>query len=380
MEGGPLYRIEKRIGLNKSRKHEIIRRALLSILFTWVPLLFLCVAQGTAFGHGLTMPFLKDFGAYSRFLVAIPMLLAAETILGPRIAEAAEYFVKSGVVGQKDFSRFDDAVRKGLLLRDSFIAEVVIAILAYAITIGSAHGMPLHSSSWHIIRNAEGASNTWAYWWAIGFCAPLLQFILLRWFWRVFLWFQFLFRMHNLNLELFPTHPDEAAGLGFVGETQRLFAVLLFAYSFAVSGVLANQVVYDTIPLKQFAAPIALYTLLGVIVIVGPLVIFSAQLIQTKRRGLHQYGALATTYTGDFHRKWIRGEDASNEPLLGTADIQSLADLGNSYGFIERMNAIPVDPRTILHLIVAMLLPMTPLLFTVMPPKKVAELLLKLVV
>jgi len=186
--------------------------------------------------------------------------------------------------------------------------------------------------------------------------------------------------MHNLNLELFPTHPDEAAGLGFVGETQRLFAVLLFAYSFAVSGVLANQVVYDNVPLTQFAAPIALYTLPGVIVIVGPLVIFSAQLIQTKRRGLHQYGALATTYTGDFHRKWIRGEDASNEPLLGTADIQSLADLGNSYGFIERMNAIPVDPRTILHLIVAMLLPMTPLLFTVMPPKKVAELLLKLVV
>lgn len=74
-----------------------------------------------------------------------------------------------------------------------------------------------------------------------------------------------------------------------------------------------------------------------------------------------QYGALAKTYTGAFHRKWIRSKDAVNqEELLGNGDIQSLADLGNSFGFIERMNAIPVDPRTILHLLVAMLLPLSP--------------------
>jgi hypothetical protein len=170
--------------------------------------------------------------------------------------------------------------------------------------------------------------------------------------------------MKSLNLELFPTHPDEAAGLGFVGGAQRLFGLLLFAYSFAVVRVLANQIAYEKIPLMHFAVPIGLYALLGVIVLICPLVIFSGKLRQTKRRGLHQYGTLATTYTGAFHSKWIRGKDAIDVgDLLGSADIQSLADLGNSYSFIERMNAIPVDLRTILHLLVAMLLPLVPLLF-----------------
>jgi hypothetical protein len=63
--------------------------------------------------------------------------------------------------------------------------------------------------------------------------------------------------------------------------------------------------------------------------------------------------------------------------LLGTGDIQSLADLGNSYQLVEKMNAFPVSLRSILHLVVATLLPMAPLLLTVMPLKDLLKLLLK---
>jgi hypothetical protein len=171
-EGGPLYRIEKRVGLIKSRTLEVRRRALISILFTWVPLFLLCAAQGTAFGHGLTMPFLKDFSAYTRFLIAIPLLLVAETIIGPRIAEAAEHFVTSGLVMQEDFHRFDEAVRKGLLLRDSVIAEIIIVILSYAITIGSLQGFTMSVSNWHFIHSDGGVSASWAHWWVVAFCSP----------------------------------------------------------------------------------------------------------------------------------------------------------------------------------------------------------------
>ena len=33
----------------------------------------------------------------------------------------------------------------------------------------------------------------------------------------------------------------------------------------------------------------------------------------------------------------------TNEALLGTGDIQSLADLGNSYAFVRRMNLVPMQ-------------------------------------
>ena len=110
----------------------------------------------------------------------------------------------------------------------------------------------------------------------------------------------------------------------------------------------------------------------------GPLIVFAGMLLKTKRIGLHQYGTLATEYTGSFHRKWIEHQNADNEPLLGTGDIQSLADLGNSFGLVEKMRPLPIDLRLLLHLVIATLLPMVPLLLTVMPLKDVLKLMMKL--
>ena len=101
-------------------------------------------------------------------------------------------------------------------------------------------------------------------------------------------------------------------------------------------------------------------------------------LAKTKRRGLHEYGTLATTYTGSFEKKWIEGKSSDPDQLLGTGDIQSLADLGNSYSYIQKMKLVPIDLRLVIHLIVASLLPMAPLLLTVMPLKEILKLLLKL--
>jgi hypothetical protein len=220
-------------------------------------------------------------------------------------------------------------------------------------------------------------SMTLAGWWMLLFCVPLFHFLILRWLWRLFLWFQFLSRIRDLNIQLFPTHPDEAGGLGFVGEAQRFFGILLFAYSLGLTGVMANDVVYDKLPLTHFAPAIAGYVIFALLLITAPLTVFTGKLLVAKREGLHQYGTLATAYTGSFHKKWIQGENTESEPLLGTGDIQSLADLGNSYAFIERMNALPINPRALIHLALASLIPMTPLLLTVMPLKDVLKLLLK---
>jgi hypothetical protein len=135
--------------------------------------------------------------------------------------------------------------------------------------------------------------------------------------------------------------------------------------------------VYGKTPLVNFAAAIATYVVVALLIVVGPLVLFTGTLLRTKRIGLHQYGTLATTYTGMFHKKWIEHENPDGEPLLGSGDIQSLADLGNSFSFVEKMKPIPLEPRTVIHLVVASLLPMIPLLLTVMPAKDLLKLLLK---
>jgi len=376
-EGGPLYRIEERVGLIKANSQLTVRRAVFSAVVTWLPLLILSAIQGTAFGHKVPVSFLSDFSAYTRFLFAVPLLLLAEIILGPKIAEAAEHFVASGVVSEKDFPQFDRAVDGGLRSRDSVLAEVVIVIWAYVVSIIGSRITAVHVSTWHATRTDAGTSMTWAGWWLMLFCVPLYQFLLWRWLWRLFLWFRFLSRVCRLDLQLFPMHPDEAGGIGFVGEAQRFFGILLVAYSFGLTGVIANEVVYDKLPLTHFAPAIVAYVVVALLVIVAPLVIFTGKLMKVKRRGLLRYGTLATSYTGSFDKKWTRGENPEHEALLGTADIQSLADLGNSFAFIDRMNALPVNPRSLIHLVLAAILPMAPLLLTVMPLKDLVKLLLK---
>ncbi len=379
MEGGPLYNVQQHIGPRLEKAKTTVRLAIMLPFITWLPLLVLTAIKGTALGDTVELPFLRDFSAYTRLLLAIPLFLIAENLIGPFIAEAAEHFITSGVVGEEEYPVFDRAIDDGLRLRDSALAEILMVLLAYTFALTFFFTRAAHVSTWYATRTDTGVTPTLAGWWLVLFCTPLLQFLLLRWIWRIFLWFRFLHRISKLHLNLYPTHPDQAAGLGFVGEAQRFFSMLLFTYSVGVAGVLANEILYDHIPLKHYGPIIGAYVLLALIIILGPLVVFSGRLLKIKRHGLHDYGTLATSYTGAFQKKWIDGVSPDSEPLLGTADIQSLADLGNSYTFVERMNAIPVNPRTPLLLAIAALLPMVPLLLTVMPAKEIVKLFFKMI-
>jgi hypothetical protein len=92
--------------------------------------------------------------------------------------------------------------------------------------------------------------------------------------------------------------------------------------------------------------------------------------------GLREYGVLATRYVSEFDTKWLRGGARAEDSLLGTADIQSLADLSNSYGVVQSVRTALISKDVVIRLAVATLAPIIPLLLTMMP---LEELLKKLV-
>ena len=98
-----------------------------------------------------------------------------------------------------------------------------------------------------------------------------------------------------------------------------------------------------------------------VFAILGPLLVFSPKLAAAKRAGLREYGTLAQRYVREFDHKWLRGGAPADEPLIGSADIQSLADLGNSFEVVKDMRLVPFTLRTVLQLAVVTLLPVAPL-------------------
>ncbi len=111
------------------------------------------------------------------------------------------------------------------------------------------------------------------------------------------------------------------------------------------------------------------------VLLLCPLLVFASQLATTKRRGLRAYGTLAERYVREFDAKWVRGSPPPGEPLVGSADIQSLADLGNSYEVVRTMRLSPITRDAILRLGAATLVPLVPLLLTVMPLEELIKLL-----
>jgi len=70
------------------------------------------------------------------------------------------------------------------------------------------------------------------------------------------------------------------------------------------------------------------------------------KLSRVRKAGLLEYGKPTQSYTVSFDRKWVHPIERPNEPLLGTGDMQSLADLGNSFALVDAMMVAPHHQET----------------------------------
>jgi hypothetical protein len=168
-------------------------------------------------------------------------------------------------------------------------------------------------------------------------------------------------------------------GIGFLSRVSHAFAPLLVAQGALLAGTLANRILFEGAVLTSFKLEIAAVVAVAVAVILGPLLVFVAPLAAAKRNALRDYGHLARRYVDEFDAKWLRGRAPADEPLIGSADIQSLADLGNSYEVVRDMRTVPITRDTLIQLVGMTLLPIVPLLLTMISVEELFKQLLKVV-
>ena len=181
---------------------------------------------------------------------------------------------------------------------------------------------------------------------------------------ELLIWFRFLWQVNQIELNLIPTHPDRCGGLSFLGKSSYAFAPILFAQGAILAGVVAARVLYRGETLHTFKFQIAGFIVFFVITILAPLLMFTPRMARTRGKGLADYGLLAQRYVERFDQKWVGGSPPPAE-LLGTGDIQSLADLENSYQIIREMHIVPFGLQDISRLAIATAAPLSPLLLTI---------------
>ena len=377
--GGPIFQLFRRSHLSGDALELLHRRILVISLFAWLPLLVLTLLGGHAFGGSVKIPFLGDIEAHIRFLLALPVLIAAELIVHRQIRPVIQQFVVRHMITAEQVPKFHDAIRTATRFRDSKVVELALLILVY--TVGYTfwrNGVALEQASWYATPDGANLNLTYAGYWMAFVSVPLFQFILLRWYLRVLIWFWLLWRISKLDLRLTPTHPDRVGGLGFLGNSAYAYAPILFAQGALLAGVIASRIFYDGQQLMAFKMEVILSVIVFVLFFLGPLAVFSGQLARTKRKGLREYGVLANRYVQEFDEKWIRGDAPRQEELLGSSDIQSLADLGNSLAVVREMRPIPFGTNAVVILVVATVAPLVPLTLTIFSAEEVLVKIIKI--
>ena len=359
----------------------VVRRIILFMLITWVPLLALSALEGHLRDGDVALPFLLDLETHIRFLVVVPLLLAAELVVHTRLLTVARAFLDRDLISDAEDARFDAAINSAFRLRNSVLAELLLLAFVYGVGVLVVwrHYTALAVPTWYARHSAEGYRLDGAGIWYAYVSLPIFQFLLLRWYFRLFVWIRFLWQVSRLELSLVPTHPDQLGGLGFLGNTVFAFSVLLVAHGAMLAAQIANRIFFAGAALPDFKEEIFVTLVFLLCLVFGPLLVFTPQLSRAKRRGLLEYGTLAERYVREFDGKWLRGGAQASEPLMGSADIQSLADLGNSFTVVRTMRLAPIGRDAVLELAACVLVPLMPLLLTVMPVEQLVKKLVGLV-
>ena len=375
--GGPLFQLLRRAHLSDDTLMLMRRRIIIISLIAWLPLLALSALEGTMLGGRVAVPFLLDLEVHVRFLLAIPLLIVAELVVHQRMRPLVKQFLERNLVPESAMTRFDAAIASAFRLRNSVLAEVLLIALVYGVgvLIIWRQFLGLGTVTWYATPSVEGSRLSLAGIWYSYVSVPIFQFLLIRWYFRLFIWARFLWQVSRIELSLVPTHPDRVGGLGFLSKTVYAFAPLAVAHGALLAGMLANRIFYLGAKLPEFKGEIAVMVVFLLCVVFGPFLVFAPQLAQAKRTGLREYGTLAQRYVREFDTKWLRGGAPADEPLVGSADLQSLADLGNSFEVVQTMRIAPITKDVILQLAAATLAPIVPLALTMMP---LEELLKKL--
>jgi hypothetical protein len=379
--GGPFFQLLRRARLAGDGLQLLHWRIIIIPLLAWLPLLLFSVLEGNALGKSVPVPFLLDIAAQVRFLVALPLLILAERVVHERMRSIIAEFRERHLISAGASDRFKAAIDSAMRLRNSLVAEALMIIFVFVVGTQYVwrYYVALPTATWYAVPGPEGLKLSLSGIWYCFLSTPLFQFLMLRWYFRIFIWARFLWQVSRINLSLIPTHPDRMGGLGFLPQIIYAFIPLAVAQGALVSGVIADHIFHTHAALPEFKGEIVLVVVIMLGLVLGPLLVFVPQLAHAKRRGLREYGRLAEGYAREFDEKWLRGQAPADEPLMGSGDIQSLADLGNSFSVVQEMQVTLFTKESIITIALVTLVPIVPLVLTMMPLEELLKKLIGLV-
>ncbi len=372
IRGDALFRLERRIGLAPEDSLGVGRRALALALFSWLPIVLSALLSGRALPGEAGEPLFQHFGVQVRCLVAIPLFVLAEGVAHGLTMRLLPHFVRSGLVSEAERPRLREVLTAVARLRDRTLPWVLIlgAVIAWqALGSGDSHELIWTGD------DAAPARFGFGGWWFAWVTRPIFLALLLGWLWRLVLLCVLFRRIGGLDLQLVPTHPDRAAGLGFLEKIPTLFSPVVLGLSAVFASRWAHDVLYHDVHVDSLRLQMGAVVVLSLLIFLAPLLLWLGPLAAAKRRALLDYGALVGEHGRMVRERWILRREVADDALLGAQEIGPVADTITLYDAVRKQRVVPIGAGSVLPIALAAALPMLPVLAIEIP---IRDLLLKL--
>jgi hypothetical protein len=360
--GGPLHHAGRRLGLVRGETNTIM----LGLALGWAPWLLIV---GLALIEGIAdrMLSMALVAGHARLLLVIPLIFVSESWVAPRMAACVATIARYGVVPPDDRPALDAEVSRTRRWANWSWPEAACLVLAVLLDITGSRLQTYGESAAY--DPARGSLSFLVY---VHVGLLVFRFLLFRTAWKVALWGWFLWRVSRLNLKLIAGHPDRAGGLGSLEGVHERFTPLVAALSVLECATLAESISTGTLAVTAVYPTLALLLLLDGVLFLGPLLVFTDKLWAGRTKGTGLYNGLAARYVREFEAKWLEGT-SRDERLLGTPDLQSLADLAHAVSVVKGMRWITIGPRLLTVMTVALVAPLTPLFLFRYPVTELAQ-------
>jgi len=349
------------------------RRALGLALLTWLPIAAWALATGRmGGGAGDTgESLLRHYGVHMRCLLVIPLLILAEPMVH-RAARAVAALLAGAAVTPEARAAFDATGRAMVRLRDASLPWVLLLGAAIAWSLADdpkAHG---DAMAWAV---DAGGGLGFGGWWFAYVARPIFLALLLAWAWRILLLTLWLGRVARIDLQLVPTHPDRAGGLGLLEKLPGAFALVSLALSAMLASRWAHEVLHHGASLTAYRHAVIVFVVVWTALLLLPLLAFAPALARTRKRAVLAYSALVGRQGELVHRRWIEGREVAAEPILEAPEIGPVADAAAMYEAVVKMRIVPIGKMSIAGILLPLALPLLVVAALQVPLK---ELLLKL--
>jgi len=375
VRGGPFYRAQEALRLVHPNHWHLGRRVILAIAVGWLPLVLITLLFNPRAVFGL----LTDYTVNARMLFGVPVLLAGQPVMETAFRAIVGAIRDAGLLTSSDADRLDQTLARLIRLRDSVIPELIFVVVAYAKVAETVQTQLMYVRPWGLVGTGVEIHLSTAGWYYVLVSQLLYQLLILISLWKWLLWCIFLYRLSKLDLQLVPTHPDQHGGVGFLGLSPAAITPTFLVISAVIGATWRSEIFREHVHWLSFKVDAAV--LLGVVLIVtmGPLLLFVPRLARLRRLGIFEYGALGQFESMQFHKRWIQHRAGREEEFPASPEASTLTDYGSSYQNIEHLQPFPFDQGAFVGLILAVALPLLPVVLAEVPFATVLKALLEAV-